>query len=170
VASRREVLKGAAAAPLAAGALGWSPASAAPPRALDLAIYDARFPVAQGLAAALGRARVAAHAISGDVTEVWYRRLDRRWRERPMRIGGLTDAAALFVLERLAWDQGLRVAWSITVPEAAALTPSAASALVRAFAAESGAGDPSPPPQPAVGLGPPGELVAWVIAPPAGRA
>ncbi len=62
------------------------------------------------------RAGVAAHgevvrAIRGDVTELWFYELAPRWRDRPAPIAGLTGADALFCLERLAWDAGLRVAY-----------------------------------------------------------
>jgi hypothetical protein len=45
----------------------------------------------------------------GDATSLWYHELDPIWRERPCTIAGLTRFGPLFVLERLAWDRGMRV-------------------------------------------------------------
>jgi hypothetical protein len=73
-------------------------------------IFDERFPAS----AAYGddwRARGAAvHAIQGDITDLWFHDLDHRWKkEGPAAIAGLTAHGALFCLERLAWDHGMRV-------------------------------------------------------------
>src|SRR5262249_14378558 len=35
------------------------------------------------------------------------------WRERPAAIAGMTDYAAIFCLERLAWDAGMRVTFRV---------------------------------------------------------
>ena len=42
---------------------------------------------------------------------VWYDDLCLRWRREPAAIAGLTAHGALFCLERLAWDQRLRVVY-----------------------------------------------------------
>src|SRR5690606_5304358 len=47
--------------------------------------------------------------IAGDITELWQTELLTRWQARPGAIAGLTERPALFLLERLAWDHGLRV-------------------------------------------------------------
>jgi hypothetical protein len=46
---------------------------------------------------------------NGDITDFWFTYLDRKWRELPVPICGMTDYPALFLLERFAWDRGLRV-------------------------------------------------------------
>jgi hypothetical protein len=49
-------------------------------------------------------------SIRADLTEVYCDRLAPRWREgRGVAVGGLTRAAPLFYLERLAWAAGMRI-------------------------------------------------------------
>ncbi|MCC7463497.1 MAG: hypothetical protein IT480_13675 [Gammaproteobacteria bacterium] len=92
------VLRGAGVPPVAA-------AGAAPYRV----IIDERF-AATGLLADAARARRwSVSPIHGDVTAVWYEELAPRWRAGPAPIVGMTTAAALFCLERRAWDARLRV-------------------------------------------------------------
>lgn len=56
-------------------------------------------------------------AIDGDVTALWYDRLDRAWRDpHAGAVSGVTGADALFVLEHLAWDRQRRVALRQEVP------------------------------------------------------
>jgi hypothetical protein len=94
------------------------------------AIYDERFDAARAFAAeALDHGWVT-KAIRGDVTKVWFRELAPRWRLGPAAITGVTTPQTLFVLERLAWDVGMRVTsrevvtatpvvhWLIRVPRA----------------------------------------------------
>jgi hypothetical protein len=47
----------------------------------------------------------------GDISDVWYDELDLLWRQRRAPIAGLTRQGPLFVLERFAWDRGMRVAF-----------------------------------------------------------
>lgn len=49
------------------------------------------------------------HHIDGDVTRLWYDRLDAAWRRPGFVLAGVTQADALFVLEHLAWDYRRRV-------------------------------------------------------------
>jgi len=72
-------------------------------------IVDERFPVTHGLLAAAHDHGVASTVIAGDVTDVWFNDLDLRWRRTPAPIAGLTTVGALFCLERLAWDAGMRL-------------------------------------------------------------
>ena len=51
------------------------------------------------------------HAMAGDVTPFWYDDLYHRWRQEPVAIAGLTAHGALFCLERLAWEQRMRVVY-----------------------------------------------------------
>ncbi len=108
MATRRQVLGAGAAASLL-------PASAAiaaaktPDPAIYRAVYDARHPEARGFAEEAARRGWPVRAIEGDVTGLWFHELDLRWKEGPAAICGLTEPAALFILERLAWDAGMRV-------------------------------------------------------------
>lgn len=128
--TRREFLQmtlAAAALPAAAGAIAAAsrasslvsaPASAPPAPSttrpdgpsLDLykVIYDERFPTSRTFAQQVSRHGVAVHAIKGDITSVWFNDLSVRWKQSPAAIAGLTAPAALFCLERLAWDHGMR--------------------------------------------------------------
>lgn len=72
-------------------------------------IYDERFEAARRLAASVRSARIPTHPIRGDVTQLWYTWLSPLWKRSPLPIAGLTAYAAMFCLERLAWDQRLRM-------------------------------------------------------------
>jgi len=49
-------------------------------------------------------------SFSGEgATDLWYYELDPIWRQQPLAIAGVTRFGPLFVLERLAWDRGMRV-------------------------------------------------------------
>jgi len=81
------------------------------PIRLQRFVFDKRF------AEAVETARHAAHLgihlaeISGDVTPLWYDDLDLRWKRAPMALAGVTTQDGLFVLETLAADRGMRVAY-----------------------------------------------------------
>jgi hypothetical protein len=47
--------------------------------------------------------------MSGDMTSFWYDDLYHRWQLGSAAIAGLTAHGALFCLERLAWEQRMRV-------------------------------------------------------------
>lgn len=66
-------------------------------------------PAAQQFGARSRANGLAVHEIFGDVTNLWVDVLHQQWRELPRAIAGLTSAPALFCLERLAWDYGMRV-------------------------------------------------------------
>ena len=110
--SRRQVILGAGviaatsllASPSLIRALETSPAT--PYRA----IYDERFPEALDAARYAKNTRGwTVRVIRGDPTDVWYNELSVRWKQGPASVVGLTGSDTLFVLERLAWDAGLRV-------------------------------------------------------------
>ena len=76
---------------------------------LSAVVYDRRF--AQGVAfaermAALG---IAAYAIDGDMTRLWYDELHHRWQQSPSAIAGLTAHGPLFCFAELARDVRMRV-------------------------------------------------------------
>jgi len=92
---------------LARAALALAPAS--PP--LYKVIIDRRFAASRAFGRAAAFAGVPVHAMSGDVTQVWYHDLGPTWRRSPLPVAGLTAEGAIFCLERLAWDAGMRVAF-----------------------------------------------------------
>jgi hypothetical protein len=47
--------------------------------------------------------------LDGDITEIWQNDLSVAWKKKPQALAGLTERPALFLLERLSWDYGLRV-------------------------------------------------------------
>jgi hypothetical protein len=116
--NRRKFLQigiAASALPLAAQAarasepLGWLGVAAAPAVPLYKAVYDSRFAASVAFARRAESLGVAMHAIEGDMTRLWYDDLYHRWRNGPAAIAGLTAHGPMFCLERLAWDQGMRV-------------------------------------------------------------
>ena len=78
---------------------------------LHLALFDTRFPAAHAFARALAIRGVTLAPFDGDVTPVWFEQLDPVWRQYPLTVAGLTTEGALFCLEQLAWDNGMRVAY-----------------------------------------------------------
>ena len=116
--SRREFLQigiAASALPLATQAV--RAAGLPPPAAEEQArvvklykvVYDTRIPASVAFARRVEARGVATYPIEGDMTRFWYEDLYHRWRSEPAAIAGLTAHGPLFCLERLAWDQGLRV-------------------------------------------------------------
>jgi hypothetical protein len=112
--SRREFLQAgliAAALPVAARADVMMPATSPPAVALYKVLYDTRFPASVEFAGRAAAQGLAVHAMAGDMTRFWYDDLYHRWRQGPAAIAGLTAHGALFCLERLAWDQRMRVVY-----------------------------------------------------------
>jgi hypothetical protein len=110
--NRREFLKvglAASALPMALHAeLG---TGAEPPPAVPLykVLYDTRFPASVAFARRAAAGGLVVQAMGGDMTRFWYDDLYHRWQWGPAAIAGLTARGALFCLERLAWDQRMRV-------------------------------------------------------------
>ncbi|MBI4266417.1 MAG: hypothetical protein HY657_18755 [Acidobacteria bacterium] len=115
MASRREFLQlalAASAVPLAArGVLaapaGWADESTAP-TPLYAVVFDERYPASRAFAGEAKRLGLSTRGIGGDVTRLWFDDLDRRWRQEPAAIAGLTTYGALFCLDVLARDYGMR--------------------------------------------------------------
>lgn len=82
---------------------------AAPAVPLYKVLYDVRFPESVAFARRAAARGAVTHAIEGDMTRFWYDDLYHRWRSGAAAIAGLTAHGPLFCLERLAWDQGMRV-------------------------------------------------------------
>lgn len=104
--------------PGAARALASDQLRAHAPEALRIkphaVIYDERFESAHHFGEAARSLGVPARAIRGDVTQLWYAWLNPLWKREPAPIAGLTAYAAMFCLERLAWDQRLRmIHWEV---------------------------------------------------------
>lgn len=118
MASRREFLQvgvAALALPISARA-GFAPAAPAPanefvPTPLYKVIYDERIPASRAFASKVKRLGAPVYAIKGDITDLWFRDLDARWKKEPIGIAGLTEHGPVFCLERLAWDHGMRVVY-----------------------------------------------------------
>jgi hypothetical protein len=77
--------------------------------AFHRAVFDERFAECRGFATELHSAGVCTSAIRGDVAKLWYDDLRVHLRENRLPVAGLTDRAALFCLEELARDVGMRV-------------------------------------------------------------
>ena len=76
---------------------------------LHLAIFDHRFAAGRQFASSSEARGIATRPIANDVTSLWYSELHPLWKQQPVAIAGLTTYGALFCLERLAWDHGMRV-------------------------------------------------------------
>jgi hypothetical protein len=110
--SRREFLRiglAASALPVAARAGSAFETNAAAAIPLYKVLYDTRFAASVAFARRAAARGLAVHAMGGDMTSFWYDDLYHRWQQGPAAIAGLTAHGALFCLERLAWDQRMRV-------------------------------------------------------------
>lgn len=67
-------------------------------------IFDEQFSACRAFAAEATRAGAPIQAIRGDITNLWFDDLHRRWQDGPAAVAGLTGYGALFCLEQLAWD------------------------------------------------------------------
>lgn len=115
--NRRDVIKAGVAA---SAILGARPVLAAgqsgqpqnpPANRFHAVLYDTRYADSIAFAEAARRRGHDTVAIQGDVTAYWYQHLDPLWRQGPVAIAGLTEPGPLFVLERLAWEKGLKIAF-----------------------------------------------------------
>lgn len=120
--TRRNVLTaGLVGSVLPLGALA-SAAEAGQPLAIYRAVYDRRLASGRAFAAEAARRGWTTAAIEGDVTSLWYHDLAVRWRKGPAPIAGVTDARALFVLDHLARDVGMRVITREALPQEGAVS------------------------------------------------
>lgn len=109
MANRREFMVAGAVAAGGASLLGAHGAAAAEPHAdLYTVVYDERFPDSVAFARQAQRQGLRISAIRGDVTKLWYDDLYHRWKQGAAAIAGLTSPDALFCLETLGNDAGLR--------------------------------------------------------------
>ncbi|MBN1240373.1 MAG: hypothetical protein JXB36_17860 [Gammaproteobacteria bacterium] len=108
--NRREFLQTAAALSAAAPLAGRAAfASGRDAITLEAVIFDSRHSAARDFGARAGYLGAPLRPIEGDVTDLWQNELLGRWKAAPAAIAGLTERPALFLLERLAWEHGLRV-------------------------------------------------------------
>jgi hypothetical protein len=116
MANRREFIQAGIAVTAAASVAGAS-AQAGKPEAATLAhrihkvVYDGRFAEPVRFAKAAGALGLEAHAISGDMTALWYGELDGLWRRQAVAIAGMTRHGPMFCFEMLARDHGMRLVY-----------------------------------------------------------
>ena len=114
--SRRQMLQSGLAAtslPLVAS-VSLAPLASAHAKALEhpalyKVLFDQRFAASRDFGREAQWQGQSVQAFNGDITNVWYHDLHPRWKNGPAAIAGLTAHGALFCLERLAWDVGMRV-------------------------------------------------------------
>jgi hypothetical protein len=113
--TRRQFIEGAMAAGIATAAvpsfattLGLNAHGGACLR-LERVVFDERFADARAFADEARRRFVDTSAIDGSIHDLWYHDLYYRWRDEKSPIAGITDHRALFLLEMMAADAGMRV-------------------------------------------------------------
>lgn len=111
--NRRRFIESGVAGSLAGAFAAWgSPrVSADHRRPLHATVFDERFAEAVRFGREARRLGLAVRGVRGDVTDLWYTELHPLWKRQCRPIAGLTAYAALFCLERLAWDHGMRVVY-----------------------------------------------------------
>jgi hypothetical protein len=110
MASRREFIQAgivASALPIigSAGDLATQPSAPA----FYKVVFDHRFPASREFGREMEKSGASVCGIHGDITDLWFHDLYHRWKQGPAAIAGMTAHGALFCLERLAWDHGMRV-------------------------------------------------------------
>lgn len=84
-------------------------ASETPDLRLEDFVFDLRFEFARDLARKVEKQGIPLAEMSGDLTELWYHRYSKLWKQAPMTLAGVTANDGLFVLETLAADHGMHV-------------------------------------------------------------
>jgi hypothetical protein len=126
--SRREFLKAglvASTLPVAARAELADSFVGGPAVPLYKVLYDTRFAASAAFARRAEARGIAVYAMAGDMTRFWYDDLYHRWRQGPAAIAGLTAQGPLFCLERLGWEQRMRVVYRGPAGTAVATTANA---------------------------------------------
>lgn len=123
---RRQFLAGTVV--LAAGAtLGVSLSTPAAPVSSDfvpqLFLYDQHFIQAREAAGTIAGCGIATAGFEGDLLHVWNSQLKPLWREGPATVAGLSNGNALFLLQTLAADHRLKLAWRRQLPRAGTQEP-----------------------------------------------
>jgi len=107
--NRREFLQTAAALSAAPVASRAAFAGRRKPPIFDAVIIDSRHSEARDFGRHADLLGAALRTIAGDITNLWQNELLGNWKDVPAAVAGLTERPALFLLERLAWEHGLRV-------------------------------------------------------------
>ncbi|MEZ5897137.1 MAG: hypothetical protein R3C51_12140 [Parvularculaceae bacterium] len=76
-------------------------------------LIDTRIKLSAGVVARANARSSVVHAFAGDVSSVWFTSLIPALRAGSSVIVGMTDRAALFCFEHLAWNEGLRLQFRI---------------------------------------------------------
>ena len=108
---RRDILRGAAALPLAAHPFTRALAATQESLALERFVFDVRFTESGAIAEHVKRIGVRLSPVDDDLMKLWYDDLDLAWRHKPMALAGVTLADALFVLETFALDRNMHVVY-----------------------------------------------------------
>jgi len=95
---------------VAPSAAAWV-SSAARGLAPERFVFDTRYAEAVEAARVAAAHGVPAVGIEADLTRLWYDDLDLAWKRAPMTLAGVTTPQALFILETLAADRGMRVVY-----------------------------------------------------------
>ena len=115
MANRREFIRAGLVVTAAASMAGTSGQAAmaadAPAHRIHKVIYDERFAEPVRFAKAAESLGLQAHAISGDMTALWYDELDGLWRKEAVAIAGMTRHGPMFCFEMLARDHGMRLVY-----------------------------------------------------------
>ena len=111
---RRTFLRGGLVVSLVGGVLrpsGYAAFAAGPPRLeLHKVLVDGELAESVAYGETAENSGFPLHVFErGDISDVWYDELDLLWKRRRAPIAGLTRHGPLFVLERFAWDRGMRV-------------------------------------------------------------
>jgi hypothetical protein len=110
MANRRQFIQAGIAVTAAASVTDAS-TQAAPPHRIHKVIYDERFAEPVRFAKAAEALGLETHAITGDMTALWYGELDGLWRKEPVAIAGMTRHGPMFCLEMLARDRDMRLVY-----------------------------------------------------------
>jgi hypothetical protein len=126
-------------------------------------VFDERFPPGPELAREAQKQGLRTYGLRGEVTSLWYRDLEPSWRGGPMMVTGLTSESALFCLELLARDRGMRLVFRSDhwLGADGRWSPAASGLLSRC---SDGPAAPVPVPLPDLGRNH-SHLVSWVLAP-----
>jgi hypothetical protein len=109
--NRREFIQAGIAVTATASVTGAPAQAAAPAHRIHKVVYDERFAEPVRFARAAESLGLQTHAISGDMTALWYGELDGLWRKEPVAIAGMTRHGPMFCLEMLARDHGMRLVY-----------------------------------------------------------
>lgn len=108
MATRREFIRVSAAAGLAGLAAAGRAATAMSGYDFYRIVYDTRFADSRAFGTEASRLGQRIVAVGGDTTRLWRDHLSPVWRRAPRAIAGMTAPDALFCIEQVAYDAGLR--------------------------------------------------------------